>query len=125
MKRWPVILCRGGTVLLAVGLALLLVSLIPSAQLNVQGSSGVIGSASWQTYYLCTFTPQQTLDITITTNGTLEAYLLETWPSTIYEWISNHTGVTDLSNVTYFDQFLTANPALIASKREINDGTVD
>jgi hypothetical protein len=126
MKRWPIILCRGGTVLLAVGLALLLVSFIPYAQVNIQGPPQVIGSASWQTYYIDTITPQQTLDITITTNGTLDIYLLETWPETAYEWISEHNpGLTDFPNVTYFDQFLEANPTLIAWQSEIHDGTVD
>ena len=126
MKGWSVILCRAGTVLLSVGLALLLVSYIPSAQLNVQNQSQVIGSAFWQTYYVGTITPQQMVDITIATNGTLHAYLLETWPSRPYEWISeHHPELTDFPNVTYFDQFLEGNPTLISWQSQIHDGIVD
>jgi hypothetical protein len=125
VKSWPIVLGRGGTVLLAVGLALLLVSFIPSVQSNTQEQLQVINNASWQTYYIDTITPQQTLDITITTNGTIDAYLLETWPSTAYDWISEHNpGLTDFPNVTYFDQFIEANPTLIAWKSEIHGGTV-
>lgn len=126
MKRWTIVLGRGGTVLLAVGLALLLVSLIPSLTTSVQGPPQVISSASWQTYFVGTMTPEQTLHISITTNGTIHAYLLETWPSTAYDWIAkHHPELTGFPNVTYFDQFLDANPALIAWQLDTVSGTIN
>jgi hypothetical protein len=126
VKRWPIILGRGGTVLLAVGLALLLVSFIPSATVNFQEPPQVISGASWQTFYVETITPQQTLDVSIATNGTLSAYLLETWPSKAYEWIGeHHPELTVFPNVTYFDQFLEANSASIAWQYKIVNQTVD
>lgn len=126
MKRWSIVLGRGGTVLLAVGLALLLVSLIPSVTVSVQGAPQVISSASWQTSFVGTMAPEQTLHISIATNGTIHAYLLETWPSTAYEWIAeHHPELTGFPNVTYFDQFLNANPALIAWQLAIVNGTVN
>ena len=42
MKRWIIFLGRGGTILVSVGLALLLVSFIPSAQLGTQGGKTAI-----------------------------------------------------------------------------------
>jgi hypothetical protein len=126
VKRWSIVLGRGGTVLLAFSLALLLVSLIPPMTVSGQEISQVISSASWQTYSIGTLTPEQTLHMSITTNGTAHAYLLETWPSNVYDWIAEqHQNLTNFTNVTYFDQFLDANPTLIAWQLAIVNGTVD
>jgi hypothetical protein len=73
-----------------------------------------------------TMTPEQTLHISITTNGTVHAYLLETWSATVYDWIAEHyPKLTIFPNVTYLDQFLDANPALIAWQLAIVNGTAD
>ncbi|HML03591.1 MAG TPA: hypothetical protein VK487_09505 [Candidatus Bathyarchaeia archaeon] len=125
MKRWLIVLGRAGTVLLAVGLALLLVSLIPSIAVSVQEAPQIIGSASWQSYSIGTMAPEQTLNISIATNGTIDAYLLETTPTTIYEWIAEqHPELMGFVNVTYFDQFLHANPTLIAWQLAIANETI-
>jgi hypothetical protein len=125
VKRWLIVLGRAGTVLLAVGLALLLVSLIPSMAVSFQEAPQIIGSASWQSYSIGTMTPEQTLNISIAANGTIDAYLLETTPTTIYQWITEqHTEPTAFLNVTYFDQFLDANPTLIAWQLTIANETI-
>jgi hypothetical protein len=127
VKRWPIILGRGGTVLLAIGLALFLVSLIPSMQLNSYSNNINVHSKTWEAHPgLGVLTPLQTLQLTVSANGTFGVYLLETELPTIVEWITGHYSESiDWSNVTYFDQFLHANPSLIAWQSEIQNGTVN
>jgi len=128
MRRWSIVLGRGGTVLLAVGLALLLVSLIPSSTTSTPETLQIISGDTWQTYFVGTgiMTPEQTLHLLITTNGTIHAYLLETWPSTVYAWIIEHNPqLTEPSNVTYFDEFLDANPASIIWQLAIANETIN
>jgi hypothetical protein len=121
VKRWPVILSRVGTVLIAIGLALFLVSLIPPAQSSNSGNGSI--SESWQTYYETTLTPQQTLRVTVTANGTLDVYMLETSTATIDTWITDQNGW--VGNVTLFDQFLEAHSSLIAWQGEAHSGTIN
>jgi hypothetical protein len=112
VKRWPVILGRVGTVLIAIGLALFLVSLIPPAQSSNAGNGSI--RESWQPYYETTLTPQQTLRVSVTANGTIDLYMLET-----------SIGANDVGNVTYFVQFLEANSSLIAWHGEVHGGTIE
>jgi len=127
VKRWPTILGRGGTVLLSIGLALFLVSLIPSIQLNNYSSGIIVSGKTWEAYPgIGVVTPQQTLQLDVTVNGTLDVYLLETTTPTIIDWITSHySKPADLSNVTYFDEFLHNNSALIAWQGEAHSGTVN
>ena len=72
MKRWTIFLGRGGTVLIAISLALLLVSLIPPAQLGTSGGGTLIHPKTfWPSYFERLLTPQQGLQVTMTANGTL------------------------------------------------------
>jgi hypothetical protein len=129
MKRWLIVLGRGGTVLLSVGLALLLVSLIPSAQLSSSTTTGeALPAASWWGVDLWeltsqqTLTPQQTLHITINTTGAINITLIGTSVQAISNWMTN---TTNWSSVTYFDAFLKSNPTLIIWQREVDNGTID
>jgi hypothetical protein len=133
VKRWPIILGRGGTVLLAVGLALFLVSLIPYGQL---GSSmnlpGSVNAASWWGYDLRdlatqpTLTPQQTLHITVSSTGAVNVTLIDTTVQAIMNWINGiHGNMTEWSNITYFDGFVKSNPTLIVWQHKLNNGTID
>ena len=78
MKRLKIILGRSGTTLVAISLALLLVSVIPQPQYYRSEGSGnrlperfsIISSQQ-------DLTPQQELDITVTVEGTVKIYLLE------------------------------------------------
>ena len=133
MKRWPIVLGRGGKVLLSVGLALLLVSLIPSVQLGSSTSvAESITAASWWGYDLRdlapqpTLTPQQTLHVTINTTGEVNVTLIDTTVQEIDNWMNdNHVNMTYWSNVTYLDEFLKNNASLIVWQREVNNGTID
>lgn len=122
MKRWPVILGRVGTVLIAIGLALFLISLIPPAQSSNAGNGSI--RESWQPYYETTLTPQQTLRVSVTANGTLDVYMLETSTGAIERWIAEQNP-NEVGNVTYFDLFLEANSSLIAWQGEVHSGTID
>jgi hypothetical protein len=131
MKRWIILLGRGGTVLIAIGLALLLVSLIPSAQLgSFAGGGWVIFPKRFEASFEDILTPQQGLQVTITTNDTLTVYILEVSIQTLYDWISEHQleqGMTppDFSNVTNLEAFLEANPDSIGWQGEIRNGKIE
>lgn len=114
MRRWIILLCRGGTILLAVSLALLLVSLIPAAQTGDFSSTWPVHPETFEIpytpFFIFVLTPQQSLRISLTANGTLNVYLLEVKSQTIYTWINEHyPGVADPSNITYFEEFLETN----------------
>jgi hypothetical protein len=126
MKRWTVLLSRGGTTVIAIGLALLLVSLIPPTPMGSSMRLGPLPSETWQTFYEDALTPQQSLHVTITANGTLSIYILEVSSQVIYGWINEHySGSADFTNVTYFNQFLDSNGPSIASQGETLNGTFD
>jgi len=124
MKRWSILLGRCGTTLVAIGLALFLVSLIPSPSLGGFGGNDYISGQTWQTRYGNVMTPQQILSVTITTNGTLDIYVLEVDSLTVYNWISERSGMAGFSDVANFDQFLESNPTSIAWQGQIHDGTI-
>jgi hypothetical protein len=132
VKRWSVLLGRGGTVLLAIGMALFLVSLIPSLQLgNSSNLSGSINAAEWWGYDFTilapqqTLTPQQTLHITVNTTGVINVTVVDMSFEAMQKWM-NHTypSVTDWLNVTYLDGFVKRNPTLIVWQHELNNGTI-
>jgi hypothetical protein len=137
MKRWSILLGRTGTTVIAIGLALFLVSLIPPTTINGLGynvgmvsSTGPapnIGYASnaWGAVYEGVLTEPQTLHVTIAANATLNIYILEVSSSTIDDWINQtYSGSVDFSNVTYLDQFLDSHPSIIGWQGEINNGTI-
>ena len=130
MKRWIIFLGRGGTVLIALGLALFLVSLIPAAQL------GSFSSGSWPVYperfetsIEHVLTPQQGLQVAVTANGTLDVYLLEVSEQTIYDWIQEHHPEQEMTfdffNVTRLEEFLEANPDSIAWQEEMHERKIE
>jgi len=132
MKRWIIFLGRGGTVLIAIGLALLLASFIPSVQLG--GFVGTTFVAPKKFHPLAyfeavpTLTPQQEIQVTITANGTLKVYLLEVSTQAVYDWISEHHPEQEMTfdffNLTRLEEFLEANPDSISWQEEIRNGKI-
>jgi len=120
MKRWIIFLGRGGTILFSVGLALLLVSLIPSAQLGTQGGKTAVPPKWVQPSIEQILTPQQGLQIIVTANGTLDVYILEVSSQALYQEVDN-----DFLNLTDLEKFLEANPSLIGWHNEVNNGTIE
>ena len=130
MKRWIIFFGRGGTVLISIGFALLLVSLIPPAQLGSSSGGGGIGPKMFQTFSEYVLTPQQGLEITINASGTLTVYILEVNTQTLYDWISEHyseqeTPFYDYNNVTRLEEFLKANPDSIGRQKEMREGKIE
>jgi len=124
MKRWVILLGRGGTVLLAIGLALLLVSLIPSGgQTSSSMGTSYLYPETWQDWHEEVLTPQQRFSLSIKANGTLNVYLFELNSQAIYSWITEHHPgpFTIPTNVTYFEEFLQANPESIVWQKELQN----
>jgi len=112
MKRWTTILGRGGTTLIAISLALLLVSLIPPITLSRPRGVMYISSKEVHAPYNRILTPQEELRINITVEGNINAYLLEVSREPLTEELDetendtatfNHFGV-----ITYKPLFETA-----------------
>jgi hypothetical protein len=130
MKRWKIILGRGGTVLISIGLALLLASFIPSAQLGTVGGSGRIPPEFFFDMFERVLTPQQGLEVTINASGTLNVYILEVGTQTIHDWISEHYSEQeppfyDYNNVTSLEEFLKGNPDSIGRQKEMREGKIE
>ena len=137
MKRWLIVLGRSGTVLVAIGLALMLVSLIPLASTGSFSAGGTIAPNSFQviwgdsspfgkingTFYslfFSTLTPQQELIVEIECDDKIDVYLLKI---NNMDLIYNFSG-TD-RNVSLLEEFLQVNPDLIGWQSEMIEGVVD
>ena len=121
MNRGIVFLSRGGSVLLAIGLALLLVSLIPSAQLTTSSWKTAIPPTWVQPSIEYILTPQQGLRVTLSVNGSLDVYILEVSSYVLYEWVDD---AREFLNVTDLDEFLEANPGSVGWYDEVRNGTI-
>lgn len=117
MNRSILMLGRGGTVLLFIGLALLLVSFIPPAQLGTTGSKTAVPPQWAQPSFEQILTPQQGLQVTFTANGTLDVYILEVSSQTLFQLANG-----ELLNVTILEEFLENNPDAIGWQDEIRNG---
>jgi hypothetical protein len=126
MKRWINLLGRIGTTVIVIGLALLLVSLIP--HMEIEGTSFIspypsISSKTWGTLYEGILTELQTLRLAVTANGTLDVYVLEVSSQEITEWINRTYSWSMVNNATGFDEFLNSHPASVVRHGEIHIGT--
>lgn len=127
MKRWIILLGRGGTTLIAVGCALLLVSLIPPAYMGgIEVYSPLpIAGKTWASYISRVLTPQEEMSITIRVNGTVRAYLLETSSQAITEWIKKRVSGENtaepwkIRQEEYLLEYLEANPHLKVAEEVI------
>jgi hypothetical protein len=119
MKRWIIFLGRGGTVLIAVGLALLLVSFIPSTQIATQGGKTAIPPKWVQPSFEQILTPQEGLQITVNTTGIINMYILEVSSQVLYQGVND-----DFLNLTSLEKFLEANPNSIGWYTKINNETL-
>lgn len=131
MRRWIKLIGRGGSTLIAVGCALLLVSLIPPARESYEVFTPVpIMGRTWKAFYSRPLTPQEELIIEIVTNGTIRAYLLETSVFDIYEWINRKTSIEPATNPRKFQQeeylleYLKEYPHVKVTEKTSVDGEV-
>jgi hypothetical protein len=129
MKRWAVLLGRCGTTVIAIGLALFLVSIIPHVQIDSFSTAYYVPSPSfskgWYPVYMVALTELQTVRFIVTAaNGTLNVYVLKVTDQAVLDWINQTYGAHYFSNVTCFDRFLDSHPASVAWKGEIHNGTI-
>ena len=132
MKRWIALLGRGGTILIAISLALLLVSLIPSARTVPIVNTTELAPDTFtplrtfppplESFFERRLTPQQELEMEFTTNGTVTVYVLETDVQSILNWISEQKQIFARDfNHTRLEEFLEAHPGSIGWESEIHD----
>ena len=122
MKRWTIVVGRGGTVLIAVSLALLLVSLIPQINLMTLGGSASVSPGMVQATNSHLLNPQQGVQIKATVEGTINLYLLEVSSSQIFPGTG---GGMFLANATDLQEFLDANPNLIIWEYNLENETFE
>jgi len=123
VKRWITFIGRGGTVLVSIGLALLLISLIPSTELGTEGAKTAVPPDWVQPLFERVLTPQQGLQITVTANGTLDVYILEISSEVLYQGLNDFLNLTFM-NVSDLEKFLEANPSVVGWHNEVNNVTV-
>jgi len=120
VKRWATILGRGGTTLIAISLALLLVSLIPQIQMMSSEGSGRLPPGGMQIlFYQQNLNPQQELEVAVTADGPLTVYLLEI---NIELEFSPNTGFVQRFNETDLQQILQENRDLIIWEDTVENG---
>ncbi len=117
MNRVLTLVGRGGTVLVAIGLALLLVSLIPSSNQGLTEGRMIVTSDNVHIVPIQALTPQLGLQLSISAEGTLDIHLLET---SYLELIFEIDNVT-MSSTSDFEEFLEANPNLVLWNKQITD----
>ncbi len=107
MKPWKNLLGRGGTVLIAISLALFLVSLIPQRELGSSSGRMLVSPDEVYTPYSRTLTPQEGLQVNVTVEGAMNVYLLELGNEAPF-----FTGMI-FANSTELLEFLGTNQSLI------------
>ena len=141
MKRQIILLGRLGTVIVAIGLALLLVSLIPTYSIMSFAGSDLVSPGTFQgivpfanlstpnaTFYgggedFTNLTPQEELNVKLTCNGTIDAYLLQIDSNTLFQSLNSSSG--NSNNATLLKDYLKANPGVIVWQGQVTEGTVD
>jgi len=122
MKRWTIVVGRLGTVLIAVSLALLLVSLIPQINLVSFSASMGVPPGMVQATSSRVLNPQQGIEIRATIEGTVSLYLLEVSSGEIFPGTG---GPIFSANATDLLEFLDANPDLIIWDYTLEDETFE
>lgn len=129
MSRWIMLFGRGGTILISVGCAMLLVSLIPSAPLKSFQIYGHMEGRTWRMPYSeRVLTPQEELSINLVVNETIKTYLLEVNIIDIIEWMRKKISMestTDPQKIyqeEHILEYLEANPHVKVSEEIIAKG---
>jgi hypothetical protein len=122
MKRWTIVVGRGGTTLIAISLALLLVSLIPQINLMTLGGSTSVSPGRIQATNSRLLNPQQGVQIKATVEGTINLYLLEVSSGQI---LPETEGGMVFANATDLQDFLDTHPDLIIWEYNLEDETFE
>ncbi|MDH5690015.1 MAG: hypothetical protein OEY81_01120 [Candidatus Bathyarchaeota archaeon] len=122
MKRWKTILGRGGTTLIVISLALLLVSIIPQLQISgVEGYVPLLPEQVQIAFDSQNLNPQQEVELAVTVEGTLKVYLLEI--SVEFQFVN---GTFDYGfNLTDLQELLEEHPDQIIWKDQVENGNYE
>ncbi len=134
-KRWITLMGRAGTILMAAGLALVMLSLIPPRKAGntdfretsiLQPKTFSIESP----FFLSSiFDPQRGVYVSAQANHSVTAYLLNVGNEYVYEWITNHFSKIQPSSSTFdvsiLDEFLTEHPNSVARRENTVGGLVE
>ena len=131
MKRLMNILGRGGTTLIAISIALLLVSLLPTARIGgadnptrlTPDTFSPIRNIPWpiESFYDAQLTPQRELEMEFSATSSAKVYLLTVEARTVMDWISEQKQIDGRDyNLTSLDDFLEAHPDLIGWESEVD-----
>lgn len=120
MNRWKNLLGRGGTVLISINLALLLVSLIPQTVMSSSKGVGAVPPEQIQIAFNArNLNPQQEIEVAVSVEGTLKVYLLEI---NLELQFAPATGFDYRFNLTDFQELLNEHPDQIIWEHEIVNG---
>ncbi len=110
-----IILGRAGTVLIAIDLALLFVSILPSsAPFALTNSITVSPGKFLPDESILGVTPQQILHVNVTVQGTLDIFLLQLNPETLAKGTTN-------SSAQSLQSFLQTSPQTMISSQEVTN----
>jgi hypothetical protein len=124
MKRWASLLGRGGTVLIAISLALLTISIIPPLQTGSFSATTPVGAKSFKISPLdMVMSPQRGWQVTVTANSTLDVYILEVSAQALGTSEPQQGPPSDYPVAT-LEEFLETNPDSIGRHEEISEGRI-
>jgi len=127
-KRWLIFIGRVGAVLIASGLALVMLSLIPPQKVentNFTGTSMLqpeTFSIESSFFLSQTLDPQRGLLIDIQANNSVTAYLLQVSNDYIYGWVASHFPETQpypTLDLTILEAFLNNHPDSVAWQENV------
>ena len=134
-RRWIILLGRIGTVFVAMGFALILLSLIPPVKdqgtdfiemINLQPQTFSIADPFFLSYPL---DPQHGLSVNARANHTVKLYLLSVGRTYVEEWIVRRLSDTQQSvstlNASLLEEFLKSHQSLVAWQEDTMNGKVE
>jgi len=134
-RRWSTFMGRAGTILMAAGIALVMLSLIPA---RTEENTDFEGTTLLQpktfsvesSFFLSfMFDPQRGFYVSVQANRSVTVYLLNMGKEYVYEWITDHFSENQSSsstaNLTVLESFLSNNPNSVAWQGNTIDGKVE
>jgi len=130
VKRWKTVLGRGGTTLIAISLALLLVSLIPPIRTRGLDAAASLTSDTFtplrlipepiESFFDAQLNPQQGLEMEFSVTGNVTVYVLQVTAQTVVNWTSSQQGTKGRDfNLTSLEEFLEMHPDSVAWSAEL------
>jgi hypothetical protein len=126
---------RAGTILMAAGIALIVLSIIPARtdQNTDFGETTILQPKTFSlesSFFLSrTFDPQYGLYISVQTNRSVTIYLLNIGKEHLYQWVENqfsdNQSSSSTSNISVLEDFLNINPSSVAWQGNTLDGRAE